>query len=119
MRIATPFIYSFVVVSFLLFWACSKDKLAEPTPNACAPIPTYDGELKALIDANCATAGCHDVIQSSPGNFTEYSTMASYLSSGEMADRVLVKGDMPLGDQLTAEEIAVFRCWFNNGAPEN
>lgn len=110
----------------ILFWlqvsqtACSTDKLPEPTVNPlCDSISiTYDGLIKPIIDASCATLNCH-VSGFSQGDFSSYSVMESYLNDNGFKKQVIDTKDMPIGIALTDEEFELMECWVVNGYPEN
>ena len=50
-------------------YACTTDKLVEPKPaDDCVNYDaTYDGEIKLIIDINCAHSGCHNSGGGAPG----------------------------------------------------
>lgn len=112
-----PLVYLFFIVLFI--FACRSDKLPEPTPSDCPTIPTYNDQVKEIVDASCAIQFCHDNSGSAPGNFLTYVGMQSRLENGVVEDRVFITADMPFAPgELSAEDKAVLRCWLDNGAPE-
>ena len=126
-------ITSLMVIVLLLPFACTTDKLAEPMPNDdCENYDaTYDGEIKAIIDATCAIAGCHEPGGGAPGDFTSYAGMGDYLNDSEVREYVVIlrndpeNGMPPNWDtnpgpkDLTDEQFEIMQCWINSGYPEN
>lgn len=129
-------IKNFVVIGLLAIgmqYSCNTDKLDEPKPDAdCVNYDaTYDGEVKTIIDVNCAHSGCHISGGGSPGVFTTYAGMASYFNDGGIREFVVsLRNDPENGmppnwatndgpKDLTEEEFKILQCWINAGYPEN
>lgn len=102
-----------------------KGELIEEVPASyCDSLnPTYVDTMKTLIDTYCATStGCHGQ-QSSNVDFTTYANMQSGgvldpLGVGARVtsiDPVLL---MPLGNPLPDSLQRVFKCWADNGYPQ-
>lgn len=103
----------------LLVSACRTDKLPEPSPSECMEIPTYESQLRDVINASCAIELCHDDSGAAPGNFLSYQGMLNRLDNGQILDRVFTKGDMPLAPgELSQEDREMLRCWLDNNYPE-
>jgi len=117
-----------LAVLFILMSACTYDNLDEPT--FCDAISaTYDSNVKAIIDASCAYAGCH-LNNLAIGDYSTYSGMLSRLDNGLIEDRVITQKDNPsIGMppdyamngpiDLTQEELDIITCWLEAGHPEN
>ena len=134
----TNLIPVFLTLSALLLltqFSCTSDKLPEPSPNEnCDNYDaTYDGDVKAIIDATCALAGCHVNGGGGPGVFSSYAEMQA---SGELSDQgfreyVVVLRDDPQNGMppdwdtnpgpkdLTDEQFEIIKCWIDAGYPEN
>lgn len=100
--------------------ACYYDVEEElyPGSNCGTPEqPTYTEHVKAVIDANCATSGCHVDGGTGPGNFTSYEAISGYLPDVIEA-RVISSMDMPPSTPLTTCDFQLIETWINNGAPE-
>lgn len=113
--------------------SCNTDKLPDPNePSACDSLTvTYDLDIKPIIDASCAYAGCH-VAGASIGNFSSYEGILPLLNFGEVERRVVTLQANPaegmppdiyvasstLAD-LNDTDFELFRCWLENGYPEN
>ncbi len=96
----------------LIFAACQKDSPAE-----CDTVPTYNSNVKAIIDANCTTSGCHDGGNGAPGNFKNFQGMNQVTTSGAFTRRVIEKKDMPASGTLTDAEFNILQCWAAEGFP--
>lgn len=98
--------------------ACtSSKKTASQDPCQKAPA-TYTSTMKAIIDAKCA--GCHQTGKKAArdGVFTSYAEMSASL--GHMYHEAVDEKTMPpsKATQLTAEELAAWKCWQKNGYKE-
>lgn len=126
----------FIIVSLAIYLpSCATDKLPEPTVGAeCDEfVATYDGDVKAIIDATCAITGCHVSGGGAPGNYETYAGLVPYANNGPngLRDRVIVlvndpnSGMPPNWDtnpgpkDLTDEQFTIFKCWVDSGYPEN
>ena len=101
-------------LSVLGYTSCKKDLV----PACDGSTPTYDGEIKAIIDNNCTGGLCHDN-GSSKGDFTTYAGLQSVLSNGKFKSEVLIDQTMPRNGSLSQEEIDAIQCWSENDYPEN
>ena len=113
--------------------ACTTDQLLEMPPLAlCDTLPvSYDLQVKAIIDTNCAFAGCHVSGTAAPGNYTTYNRMLPFLTDREFKRFVIdLRNDPELGmppdwvtnpgpNDLTDEEFDIISCWVQNDYPEN
>lgn len=120
------FIISGVLV--LSFNQCVSDKLDPALVDDCATTPTYDKDIRPIIDNSCAYSGCH--IDSAPGVFASYAGLQRYLVNGEFRSRVInLQADPLVGmppnnapngkpKDLTAEELKLITCWLQAGFPE-
>lgn len=75
---------------------------------------SFKTDVHDIITTNCAIAGCH--VSGRAADFTVRDNIFKYAES--IRERT---GDrsMPLGRELTDEEIARIDCWVNDGAPDN
>lgn len=115
--------------------SCTSDQLPEPMAGEeCDEFDaTYDGDIKAIIDASCALSGCHVTGGGAPGIFVNYAGLESYANNAPngLRDRVIVlvndpeNGMPPDWDtnpgpkNLTEEQFIIFKCWADSGFPEN
>jgi hypothetical protein len=108
------------ICSMFFLSSCYYDVEEELYPGSnCQTIelPTYTNSIKAVIDANCATSGCHVDGGTGPANFTSYQGFVDYLPGGFEA-RVIDARDMPPSIPLTPCDYQLFQIWITNGAPE-
>ena len=105
-----------LALAIITLSACSK---AEFTPKCDGSTPTYDAEIKTIIDANCNSSSCHGT-GSSRGDFTTYAGLEPDLTNGKFEKEVLTRQSMPQGSAtLTQTQLILIRCWADNGYPEN
>ncbi|MFN3199164.1 MAG: c-type cytochrome domain-containing protein [Bradymonadia bacterium] len=97
--------------------------------------PTYDGQVKAILDGSCAFPGCHggdapavNLDLTSYAGFTAGGLSGVLTSdSGDPADSLLIKRvraldgftSMPPGSMLPADQLDILDAWIAAGAPEN
>jgi len=114
------FISSIMVLAFvtIAFVGCDKyQKGYDCTGN----IPTYNNDIKAIYDANCATSGCHNSQYHSSG--IDLSTYSGASVANNDAILGSVEHDagysaMPQnGTKLTDIQIKKIYCWMRNNKP--
>lgn len=102
----------FVATSLILTIGACKKENSKLTPACDGSHPTYNSEIKSIIDTRCATSGCH------PG-FSSYSGLNGILQNGQFKREVLTNQSMPQNSSLTQDQINKIQCWVNDGYPEN
>lgn len=117
------------LISVFIIGGCTNDKLDEPMNNCGNLTPTYDADVKTIIELSCALSGCHVNGTSAPGNFITYDGISRYLSNGSFENRVFdVKNDPVLGmppdnspgpKDLSTAQLQILVCWMENNYPEN
>ncbi len=116
-----------------VLYACSRDELIPP--EACETMtPTYEGNIKDIINQTCAYSGCHDGSGGiGPGDYTSFAGLEPELLSGNFTDRVLSQRNNPSRgmppnksvypesqqDDLSPIQLEIIQCWIQNGFPEN
>ncbi len=122
MKINVLFLMLFLASSLFLgtvFQSCKADKLPPPDElEFCDTIAaTYTSNVKAILDAKCATSSCHGGPQGPV--FTDYSQTNS--NSARIGIRAIDQQTMPPSfmPQLTNEELDILKCWRDAGFPEN
>ena len=104
--------------------SCGSDDTVEPEGIDCTGInPSYMDDIKPIIDATCALAGCH-VAGFVNGDYTTYEGLKSKVDNGSLSRRVVEDKDMPPPDtsgptELTTVQIQLIHCWIEDGAPNN
>ena len=111
----------FMLTIFVLA-SCVDDSVPKPLYpcDNLSSTPTYDDDIRAIIDTKCASApGCHNV-GSTLGDYSTFQGMEEDLPDN-INLRVLVNKDMPIAGfpQLTQEELTKISCWLDAGHPEN
>jgi mono/diheme cytochrome c family protein len=104
-----------------LFFACKK---GTPTVFDCTgTTPTYEKDIKAIMDKSCATSGCHDaktaekkIDLSNYGQVKIQAPQARFMGSIEHLSGY---DAMPQkADKFSDAQIKLVSCWISNGMPE-
>ncbi|HAD14404.1 MAG TPA: hypothetical protein DCF33_18435 [Saprospirales bacterium] len=90
--------------------SCRKDKAENIECDGSNP--TYDGQIRAIINSNCASNSCH------PG-YSSYEGLEGILQNGRFEREVLIDQTMPRNGNLSAGELSKIKCWVENGFPED
>ncbi len=89
----------------LAITSCSKEEV-----TCDGSTPTYDGDIKAIIDANCVD--CHS-------EYDNYNGLKASVDNGSFEREVISKQTMPRNGSLTASQLSKIKCWLEQAAPEN
>lgn len=111
-----------LICTILLFVSCAYDKEDLLYPGAafdCNLSPSkFNTDIKPIMLASCATAGCHNVADAAAGVVLE-----TYDQVNAFADRInqraVVEKTMPVAGPLSNTEIDKISCWINQGTPNN
>jgi hypothetical protein len=112
---------SVVVVFGLLVLACGKE---DPDMFECSgATPTYDIEVKPILDASCAKVGCHDAITVQNGvNLSTYATASVISQEDRFLGVIQHKSGFPAmpfdGPKLPDATIEILTCWVQGGSPQ-
>ena len=114
--------------------ACNYDEDATVDDGSCDCV-SYLDDIQPILNSNCS--GCH--IGGTAGNLdlnedTSYNNLVNIVSSGYSPDKLVTSGDaansvlwnkvagtgangsqMPMGGQLTQDEIDLIEDWINEG----
>jgi len=109
-----------VVILLALASSCKDDEMTG-TEN-CGD-PSYQNDIKPIIDNACALAGCH-VSGFSGGDYESYEGLKANVDDGTLRTQVVATMEMPQPnpngpDELTQAEIDLFDCWIENGGKDN
>lgn len=104
------------VLSVIIFASCKKDN--NKTPVCDGSNPTYNADIRSIINSNCTSSGCHDA-GSGDGDFTSYNGLEAVLNNGRFESEVLKNQTMPEGTSLSESQLNKLQCWADNGFPEN
>ena len=80
---------------------------------------TYQDSIFKIIDAKCATPGCHVTGGTGVGNFETYAGVKAKADNGTFFERTITQKNMPPGGGLTDCELEKLEAWLVDGAPEN
>ena len=86
-------------------------------PSCDGSTPTYNADVKDIIDANCTQSGCHGA-GSSRGDFRTYAGLRPYLLNSRFKREVLTDQSMPKGGSLSHAELNLIQCWADTDYPE-
>ncbi|MDC1221193.1 cytochrome c [Salibacteraceae bacterium] len=85
------------------------------TTQDSTTIPSFSLEIQPIIDANCATSGCH-------ASGAQFPPLTNYTEIKDRSDRVKAttgSGSMPKVGSLTTAQIETIANWVDGGAPNN
>jgi len=103
---------------FLITYACQKEPMNPAIGQVDCNTVSYSNVIKPLFDRTCGGSSCHGK-NASDGEITNYQQTKRYVDNGEIKKTVLDTREMPIGMQLTGEELAQVKCWLDNGALNN
>jgi hypothetical protein len=106
-----------------IFFACKK--AATPTTYTCTGIvaATYTKDIKPIMDASCATSGCHSASKKAAGyDFSTYESVKSHNGHNSFMGSMqhlsgydaMPKGSAKLSDSILQK----ISCWIAAGSPQ-
>lgn len=107
-------VFAVFAIGLIMAVACKKDN-AETDFTACTQ-PTYDDDIKILLETHCNSISCHGADQQPV--LTYYTAVKATVDNGTFANQVISTERMPKGAKLSQEEYDLFNCWLNADAPE-
>jgi len=110
-----------VIFTTFLAISCSKDEVA--VADCGTTKVTYEADVRSIIQASCATSGCHDATSRADGkNYSTYAMVVSESSKASFLGSINhLSGyeSMPKGaSKLSADKIKTITCWINGGKLE-
>lgn len=104
-----------------LLLSCGKEEIE--TFDCTGLTPTYTEDIKSIIDANCATSGCHNASTQANGiNLSTYALVVSESNKARFLGAIQqVSGYDPMPKdraKLSDANIQLISCWLENGQPE-
>ncbi len=121
--------YSLILIAIAVFGNCAKDNSTGSYADQAdctgidAATNTYTKSVKAILDAQCATAGCHDAFSRTEN--IDLSTYATAKSAFQNVDCLCSlhhgSGCKPMPDggaKLSDAVIQKIDCWVKNGYAE-
>jgi hypothetical protein len=113
-----------LMVGFCLILLVSCDKEDSPDTVDCTGLtPTYNSEIKAILDASCAKSGCHDATTKANNyDLSTYATASPVSQNNRFLGAIQHKSGftaMPKdGPKLSQDNIDLLTCWVQNDSPE-
>jgi len=88
----------------------------------CLEDLSFEENIQALINTNCAYSGCHISGTGLPV-LSNYEGVKAQVENGRFEDRVLVRQNMPPGNasgptELSEADLFLLQCWIDQGYPE-
>ena len=112
-----------VIIIGSQFGCSKKSDSSSPSTTTTTSIdctgisPSFSATVFALIQAKCATSGCHDAgSTNSGGPFTTYAQISAKASNIKAQ---VSSGAMPKSGSLSASEKSSIVCWVSSGAANN
>lgn len=100
-------------------FACTKS-----TNYDCTGVTsTYTNNVKPILDAKCATSGCHNDVSKAKGiDLSNYGQVKSHGSHGSFMGSMEHRSGyeaMPKGgSKLSDAELKLIGCWIENNMPQ-
>jgi hypothetical protein len=114
-----------LLMSSLFIFSCKNDKGPLPMAAAigeCDSVVYYKEDIVPIMNAKCATPGCH-VPGSSYGDFTTYTGTKVRLDDGTIKSTVFNNTPYPMPQAgslpLTDAEKKKLNCWIKQSYPNN
>lgn len=88
--------------------------------GTCGTTISYSSDIAPIVAAKCNVSGCHNS-GSSYGDFTSYTGLKAFASSGSLNTQVVTLKLMPKFPvlPLTSDQISKIDCWIQQGALNN
>ena len=116
-----------VLVMVGFYNSCTKDKTSLPLSMVCTGVDsatnTYNLQVKAILDANCGTGGCHDAATASSQIILDsYPATKSAFENKKCLCAIKQSGGclpMPQGSNKLADSLITYiQCWSERGYPQ-
>lgn len=113
-------------LGIIAFSGCYKENAEDayaPAPGGCDTTNvTFNGVIKPIIDAKCATSGCHLGSAFTGFDLSTHGGIAYSIGQGVFMPAINHTGPSPMPkgqDKLDDCTIAKIQKWVNDGAPNN
>lgn len=112
---------SYILLGTTVIAGCYYDKEELLYPGAVCETTgvTWSTMVQPLIQARCATSGCHVSGGLGPGDFTQYANVKAKVDDGRFQAEVIQAGSMPPSGRLAPCDIQKLQVWIDAGAPNN
>lgn len=110
-----------VMAAFIVICSCTKkyggDTAAPPKVDCSGIDSHFAAGVLPIIQANCATAGCHASGSSNgPGALTDFSQVSN---AAVLIKTAVSSGVMPKGSSLRTQDKNILLCWIESGSKNN
>ena len=95
-------------------WAMARPPVSTPDPDPSPDPVTYDGAVKAILQANCTNCHRQGLTLGSIALDTYASAFANRVALVDSVEKLR----MPLVSPLSPADTATLRDWLDGGAPE-
>lgn len=103
------------------FYSCYYDVEEELYGTTNCNLPTtiaYSTDIEPIIQAKCATSGCHVSGGGGNGIFDSYQGVKAKVDNGSFEQTTLIQMSMPPSGGLSNCEQQLFQAWIAAGAPQ-
>lgn len=117
--------YSFLGLLFLAscYSENEEDLFPPEMPITEITVVSFSVDVNPIIQANCATSGCHVPRGIGPGTYESYAKIKAAVdnpnNNKSLGNRVVVQMDMPQSGPLPQSQINIIKTWIDQGAPNN
>ena len=94
----------------------SCKKSSKETDFSTCTQPTYEDDIKSLLETHCNNIDCHGGRQQPV--LTYWSAVKAAVDNGSIQQEVVNARTMPKVVKLSQEEYDMFNCWLTDGAPQ-
>lgn len=112
-------LYSTLLFGFIVLTGCYYDKEEKLYPNSTNNCDTtnltYNTSIKTIIDANCASSGCHNSGGTSP-DLSSYTLVKA--SATKITLRAITQKNMPAPSGMSSCNITKLDNWIKAGMPQ-
>ena len=109
-----------LLTASLFFYSCKKatDSITNQPGNCDSVAYSYTADVRPLLVTYCLTgSNCHNTGSlNNGGDLTDYEKV---LNKKVAIRRNIELGIMPVNAVLSVEQIKIFTCWIDSGAPNN
>lgn len=113
-------LFVMLAVSFLSGCYYDNEEELYPLTAACETTNvTWAATVQPLIQARCATSGCHVSGGFGPGDFTQYTEVKAKVDDGRFQAEVIQAGSMPPSGRLAPCDLQKLQVWIDAGALNN
>ena len=100
-----------------------KDDESPDTVDCTGLNPTYNNDIKAILDASCTSSGCHNSTDLANGfDFSSYAPAAAISQGNRFLGAINHQNGFSAMPQnapkLSTDNIQLLTCWVEDGSPQ-